>query len=276
MNTKSAHPYTFDELQAFADNTLETTLSGQIEQHLASCPECRSTVAKLRVLEATAAQALTDAAPEKYFDTFSSRVSSRIAAQREAPRAKRAWFAWWGLVPAAAAAVLVLLIALNPEHSLRQQLREASKANPVTVAPPAQRTVEPSVPRSPAAKPVDDLALSKERQAQPEERSDKSLKLAAKDELASSALRADKPASPTVAAAVPARSAATGGFAEMKRKAPAPPAAETPQPPASCAPLAINQRQVIVIHLPDGPACPQPEIGTAIEIVLPTDCPVAN
>ncbi|HTY07916.1 MAG TPA: zf-HC2 domain-containing protein, partial [Candidatus Edwardsbacteria bacterium] len=106
MNDQNEHPYSFDQLQAFVDGGLDQAISGQVERHLVSCPECRKTVAKIRALGTRTAQAFSGDAPETYFTTFASRVSSRIAFRQQAPRARRSWRAWWGLVPAAAAAVL--------------------------------------------------------------------------------------------------------------------------------------------------------------------------
>jgi hypothetical protein len=270
MNNKSGHTCTFDQLQSYVDGTLDKALAGQLEQHLASCSECRTNIAKLRALEARTAQALITEAPEKYFDTFASRVSSRIAARKEAAHSKRVWFGWWGLVPAAAAAALVLLFTLNPEHSLRQQVREVSKTVPAVVAPSAERTAAPSIPRPAAPGQDDKLSLRKEQQAPPAA----GMAIATKDEAAAPALRAGKAAAPQ---SVPAPETSTGGMAELKSKARPASGALKPETAPACAPLSINQLQVIVIHLPGGnAACPQPEIGAAIEIVLPADCPVAN
>jgi hypothetical protein len=299
MKQMNGHPYTFEQLQSFVDGTLDKAISRQIEQHLASCAECQTDVAKLRALETKTAQALPADAPDKYFDTFGSRVSARIAARREAAPARRAWFARWGLVPAAAAAVLVLLIALNPEHSLRQQalvrerVGQADKAAPVAASQP--EAARPGTVTSQAETAWEDKASAKkERQAEP----GASLTAVAKDEVAAPALRASRVASSQASPpAEPAPVATATGRAETKSKqtaAPAPvslsaglaattgkqpkeAAASLPGTELSCAPLAINQLQVIVIHLPDGKdGCPAPAIATAIEIVIPADCRSAN
>ncbi len=281
MKQLNRHPYTFDQLQSFVDGTLDQAISGQIGQHLASCAECRAAVAKLRSLETKAAQACSADAPEKYFETFGSRVSARIAARKAAAPARRAWFAWWGLVPAAAAAVLVLLIALNPEHSLRQQALEgergeqADQTAPVAVSPP--ETSRPAVQRQAETPWEDKASAKKERQAKP----GASMAAAARDEVAPPAPAAPAAAAGEIAEIRSKRAAApiavVAGLASTTGKQPNEPAAPLPGPEPSCAPLAINQLQVIVIHLPDGKdRVPAPAIATAIEIVIPADCRSAN
>ncbi|HTY08306.1 MAG TPA: hypothetical protein VMF29_04000, partial [Candidatus Edwardsbacteria bacterium] len=152
--------------------------------------------------------------------------------------------------------------------------------------PAAVPAAVPAAPAMPAIAERDDRLLRAKQdvrsapEASAEAKPAPAMEPADKDEFAAAAKArksAESPAPP--AATAPAPAVATGGIGEGNRPAAAPSAGQEPQRTVEqpAAPTAIGKLQVIVIHLPDGgAACPPPEIGAAIEIVLPADRPAAN
>ncbi|MDI6740979.1 MAG: zf-HC2 domain-containing protein [Candidatus Edwardsbacteria bacterium] len=278
--------YSFDQLQAFVASALNEQQAEAINEHLASCAECRKAVDKLRKLASLTAQAESVTAPDKYFDTFASRLAGRIAAQKQSQTAKRFRFPLWVLAPAAAAVALALLVSLRPEqsrHALlmqKQAPRPEEKASPIAAAPATvERDKEMA---SEKTAPKDE----QKREAPPG--SDRSL--AAARLVPGQKMKTGPPrlppatqsvASPLAGRGVPKQTEFTplenGGV--QTRRMPASlssgttrPAAMTALAPGQCVPIAVGQLKVIVIHLPGGTVCPAPEIATAIEIVLPPGC----
>lgn len=306
MKEQNGHTYSFEQLQAFADGTVDDALRPGIERHLADCAECRRTVNGLRALDERIGRAESAEAPAGYFDTFNSRVASRIAAaRRPAPLPRRLRLAWWGLVPAAAAALLVLVVTLDreplpvarplvripaPEIATtgdwpaqdetavgddRRQAAAGREALPVpsaaAVPAPAAAAPQPAV-----------LALSEDKDKEEAAGGVRALKRAAA-KAAPAAAECDRidaapagqsaPAAEEKTAPAPAVSPVPGTAVAVVPTGPAMlvTAQETPAPMLEQLPTprGVDQVQVIVINLPDGrPDCPAPAVATAIGISL--------
>ena len=158
MKKHSGHMHSFDQIQAFVAGALPEAQARELEAHIVSCAECRAIADKLRSLDAIVAQAEEISVPDKYFDTFGSRVASRIAAKKMAPVRGRFHFPLWGVIPLATAAGLVLVIALRmepPAPRLAIQLPPATRTRTAvtagTGAPAAQTSPAPAVTAMPAA-----------------------------------------------------------------------------------------------------------------------------
>jgi hypothetical protein len=130
----------------------------ELTAHIVSCAECRATADKLRALDTLTAQAEEIPTPDRYFETFGSRVASRIAARKAAPERSSFRLPLWGLVPLATAAGLVLVIALRmepPAPRLAIQLPPATRTGTAvtagTGAPAAQTSPAPAVTAMPAS-----------------------------------------------------------------------------------------------------------------------------
>lgn len=316
MTQRNGHVHSLDQLQAFADGTLDHARARDIERHLADCGECRATVDRLRALAAEIERAESADAPSGYFDTFGSRVASRIAAaKRPAPLPRRLRLAWWGLVPAAAAAVLALVVSLDnePRTAVRQLVRipapevlttgdwpspdevaaggdrrEQAGTRDDAIAAPASPAMTPpaAAPPQPAA-----LALSEAKDKEEAAGGVRAMKRTAAKSSPAAAMEHDRaeaapagqsaPAAEGTAAPAPVAAAAPGTAVTL---APAGPpvimaAKDAPAPVFEQPPVPreVGEVRVIVIHLPDGASfCPAPEIASAIAIGMPRPAGAAS
>src|SRR5687768_14981786 len=90
-------------------DAVERSLSPARSAHLAECARCTLEVAQLStILDDSRAAKVPEPSP-LYWDHFSSRVRTAIAAEPIAPRVAR-WFQWPVLVPVAGLALLVFTL----------------------------------------------------------------------------------------------------------------------------------------------------------------------
>lgn len=144
MSGKNGHIIPPEELMAFLDGQLNLVRRKAVEEHLKTCPECRSLLESLELAEQEVARVEKVEAPEGYFSTFASRVANRIARKELAPKS-RPWLLRWGWMPAAAAAAFAAVIVLS--HGFYEQPRVFETARkrqviPIPIAP------EPRVPET--------------------------------------------------------------------------------------------------------------------------------
>ena len=175
MKSKTKHTVPPEELMAFIDGQLEKGRRDQVAAHLNGCPECRSLLETLGSVDQRVAEVEKAEAPEGYFDTFASRVSSRIAQRRlTAARPRPAWFLRWGWMPTAAVVVLAVVVVMSIDYRREMNLgtqRLAEKAVPKPL--PETKSVEkgqshlaaPAV--RPSAAPPAEVARDKEIAAVP-------------------------------------------------------------------------------------------------------------
>ncbi|MCU0607310.1 MAG: zf-HC2 domain-containing protein [Candidatus Edwardsbacteria bacterium] len=308
MKEPNGHACSFEQLQAFADGALDDALTRAVERHLADCGECRAAVDRLRALAAGIERAESPDAPAGYFDTFNSRVASRIAAaKRPVPLLRKLRLAWWGLVPAAAAAALALVVSLDhePRTAMRQLVRIPSPAavktetadwpTPDEMAAGGDQREQagtrndeiaaPAAPAmtSPAAAPPRPEALALSGAADKEETAggERAMKRAAAKSSPAAAMEYDRavadaqaaPAAEEKSRPAPPADTAPGTAVAMVPAGPAMimAAKDAPAPvfEQPPAPREVGEVRVIVIHLPDGASfCPAPEIASAIRIGL--------
>ncbi|GEM_PF-4233232 len=284
MKEPKGHSYSFEQLQAFADGALDDALARDIGRHLAGCGECRAAVDRLRALDARIGQAESADAPAGYFETFGSRVAGRIAARRAAKERPLFRFPLWGLIPAAAAAGLVLVIALRTETPVPELTVRLPPATRFARTESAPATGLAGSPVAAAGKMLPAVGQKEARHHDPaaadareadavrtEPASDSRAKLAAPEP----PLTGPSPAAPTAlqarseAVSPPAAGPARGTPRRDSRMAIA---ARTAIKARLRAPAEPATARAIVIHLPDGGAyCPAPEVAAAIAIELPTD-----
>lgn len=144
MSGKDGHIIPPEELMAFLDGQLNLARRKAVEEHLKTCPECRSLLESLELAEQEVARVEMVEAPEGYFATFASRVANRIARKELAPKG-RPWLLRWGWMPAAAAAAFAAVIVLSHGFYEQPQVYQAvlkRRAIPIPIAP------EPRVPET--------------------------------------------------------------------------------------------------------------------------------
>ena len=128
-----------ERLSAYLDGELPPAERGDVEAHLAACPECTALLANLAAVDEAAA-ALPAEAPAGYFDSFPARVRARLEARptrlprKAATPARRlpirrlpAWT--WA---AAAALLLAVITPLTLRHG-RPAAYEARPSAPAAV-----------------------------------------------------------------------------------------------------------------------------------------------
>lgn len=149
-------------LSAFHDNEISPAGRAAVEAHLQGCPACARLLAAMERLDANVE--VPEPGPE-YWDRFNRRVEDRIEGRPAVPgkvvsSPRREWMRhpWSYLIPAAAAAILVVWVVRFSGMSVYSPVstepqRVEKKMEPAAVSPaaaPAEKRAEPA--RQPAAK----------------------------------------------------------------------------------------------------------------------------
>ena len=149
-------------LSAFHDNEISPAGRAEVEAHLQRCPSCARILAAMERLDANVE--VPEPGPE-YWDRFNRRVEDRIEGQPAVPGKvvsppRRDWMKnqWSYLIPAAAAAILVVWIVrfsgmsvyspVSPEPQRVEKKSDPAAGRPA--AAPAEKKAEPA--RRPAEK----------------------------------------------------------------------------------------------------------------------------
>jgi len=172
MNCRKAQ----EMLSAYHDGELSVADRARVGAHLRSCPDCTALLESMSRIDAAAE--VPDPGPE-YWERFNRRVEERIGREESRPQAilgsrpKRGWVRQQlrYLVPAAAAAVLIVVVFRNigqgpggPVPTTAPPAMEASRvpASPEVPAPAARDEKESAapagVPRAAEGKAVADRA----------------------------------------------------------------------------------------------------------------------
>jgi hypothetical protein len=111
---KNDHEIDQERLQAYVDGQLSQSEKEQVDHHLKSCQECNSYVTGLMKLNKAIDDAECLPGMDAYFDTFASRVASRIAQRKlEKRKSPVQSILRWGGIPLAAAATLVIAVIVS-------------------------------------------------------------------------------------------------------------------------------------------------------------------
>jgi hypothetical protein len=282
----ACHKIKPQDLQAYVDGELTGPGKARLEEHLKICPECRALAEELSRVVRAVSEAECEGAPEGYFDDFSSRVASGIAAKSKARPGRTLWhLLGWPTVPLAAAAALALaftasrLMMTGPAPEGPVAGREYSRALPDRqLSEAGQRPEEVPARQTPAAASARDQERPASREAI-EGRPGKPTPAPPAGLMATGA--AGKNEKKSVASPPPASSAADNDvmFRQQEQGAVERPADAIGSGPGSrtrdCgtldqSPRMLRTTPVILICLPsDRPDAGPPEIGTALEISLP-------
>ena len=166
-------------LTAFHDEELPAADRARVEEHLRGCPECAARLADLARVDRAAG--VPDPGPA-YWDRFNARVMDRVAREADGPRVtvlrpKGGWVRQQlrYLIPAAAAAALVLVVArfvgMNPgaptpsvPTAVSEPVAPDLAGQRMTRAEPESRATE-KTESGVVARPVPPPVLAKERLA---------------------------------------------------------------------------------------------------------------
>lgn len=137
--------HVLEHLSAYLDGELSDAERERFRAHLLACPECARRLEELAAVDG-AFRELPEAAPPGYFETFPTRVRSRLAAA--AVPTRPAWrLPVWALAAAAGLVVAVLApmtLLTRARYSSPEQPRPAAAPLPmaeqVQPAPPPQTT----------------------------------------------------------------------------------------------------------------------------------------
>ena len=147
----SAH--VLDLLSAYLDHELSVVDAGAVREHLAGCEACARQLAQLAAVDARLRD-LPAGAPAGYFDSFASRVRTRIETSRR-PRARLRVPPWsWAVAAAVFVAVILPFMprsfeprGLPAPFPAKERVASAPATAPAATPAPALRSlgyVEPS------------------------------------------------------------------------------------------------------------------------------------
>ena len=133
-------PHVVDRLSAYLDHELSVAEAASVREHLAGCETCAERLAHLAAVDA-GVRDLKVVAPEGYFDSFASRVRTRVLATSR-PRARFQVPAWsWAVAAAVLLAVIVPRLPLGSGGPAPLPAQKTAASDPTTpgVGPGAPR-----------------------------------------------------------------------------------------------------------------------------------------